>query len=145
MRIYVDMDDTMCDFSGVMKGYRSLHPEVEFPQSTFKFFSCLPPIEGAIDAVNELRKQHDVWVLTAPSVKNPRSYMEKRLWIEKHFDIEFCEKLIICGNKGLLKGDILIDDRKKGRGQEDFEGILMQFGKGEYKTWEQVMDYVLTK
>ncbi len=37
--------------------------------------------------------------------------MEKRVWIEKYFGLEFTEKLIISANKGLLKGDLLIDDQ----------------------------------
>ncbi len=41
-------------------------------------------------------------------------------------------KLIICSNKGLLKGDILIDDHISGRGQEFFEGKLIHFGQNEY-------------
>jgi len=110
--IYIDMDDTICDFKQAIKYRRKL----QFPQSKIGFFENLKPIDGAIDGVNFLREQQDVdvYILTAPSIKNSHCYTEKRLWIEKYFDLEFCKKLIICNNKALLKGDYLVDDYKSG-------------------------------
>ena len=54
----------------------------------------------------------DMWFLTAPSIKNPMSYAEKRVWIETNSFPP--ERLIICPDKSLLKGDYLIDDNKEG-------------------------------
>ena len=48
--------------------------------------------------------------------------------------------LIICSHKGLLKGDILIDDHASGRGQELFEGKLIHFGQDDYPDWETVLN-----
>jgi hypothetical protein len=39
----------------------------------------------------------------------------------------------------LLKGDILIDDLISGRGQENFEGEVMQFGSVSFPDWKTVM------
>lgn len=50
-------------------------------------------------------------------------------------------KLIISPNKGLNKGDYLIDDHKEGRGQDRFEGTLMHFGSREFENWEHVLEY----
>ena len=61
------------------------------------------------------------------------------MWIEKYFGFEFTEKLIISPNKGLLKGDILIDDLISGRGQESFEGKIMQFGSANFPDWKTVI------
>ena len=90
-----------------------------FHNQKLVFFKQLEPLDGAIEVVNYLRSVDtlDVYILTAPSVLNPHSYSEKRIWIENHFDLKFCEKLIISSNKGLLKGDILIDDYASGKGQ----------------------------
>jgi 5'(3')-deoxyribonucleotidase len=76
--------------------------------------------------------------LTAPSEHNPLSYTEKRIWIEKHLGFDFVERLIICSNKSLLKGDILIDDHISGKGQENFEGQLIHFGSEEFLNWVMV-------
>ncbi|MDQ8180388.1 hypothetical protein [Pelagicoccus sp. SDUM812005] len=139
--IYVGMDDVLCDYSTAHDEALHLHPEVQFPQSIPGFFENLPAIDGAVDAVNELRKSYDLYILTAPSTRNPTSYSEKRIWIEEHFDYELTKRLIICPNKGLLIGDFLIDDRSSGKGQENFKGQLIQFGSTGYRDWETVVEY----
>lgn len=65
-RIYVDMDDVLCDFIGVYNESHQNNSELKFPQSQKGFFENLEPIEGAIESVNQLRKQFDVYVLTTP-------------------------------------------------------------------------------
>ena len=102
----------------------------------------LEPIPNAIAAVNKLREIHNVFVLTAPSTRNPHCYTEKRIWIEEQFDYAFTKKLIISPDKGLLKGDYLIDDHADGKGQNRFEGMLIQFGSEAFADWETVLKYL---
>ena len=64
------------------------------------------------------------------------------MWIEKHFGIEVTSKLIICANKGLLRGDILIDDWIHGRGQENFIGELIEFGSTSFPSWSFINEYL---
>jgi 5'(3')-deoxyribonucleotidase len=113
---------------------------IQYPQSQYRFFANLEPIEGAIQAVKDLidSNEYDPYVLSAPSTRNPLSYSEKREWIEVHFGYDFCERLILCPHKGLLKGDLLIDDNSEGRGQDLFEGELLQFGSSAYPNWATV-------
>lgn len=145
--IYIDMDGVMCDFYGALGNRRTKFPEVEFPHSKLGFFENLEVIDGAIDAVNQLREHdiYDPWILTAPSTRNAHSYTEKHNWIKKHFGYEFTKKLIISPNKGLLKGAFLIDDYIDGKGQEDFEGELIHFGTERYANWNLVMEYLKSK
>ena len=49
------------------------------------------------------------------------------------------ERLIISPNKALLKGDYLIDDNVEGKGQEGFEGCLVQYGSRSYPDWSAVL------
>lgn len=139
--VYVDMDDVLCDYAYAWEAKLESEPGVEYPQSVPGFFRNLRPIDGAIDAVNELRQAHEVYILTAPSTRNPASYSEKRIWIEEHFDYEFTKRLIISPNKGLLMGDYLIDDRTSGKGQESFAGELIHFGSYRYPDWTEVLEY----
>jgi len=81
----------------------------------------------------------DPYILTAPSTKNPMSYTEKRVWVEKHLGMEMVERLIISPNKSLLKGHYLIDDNIEGKGQEGFEGEVLQYGSALYPNWNAVM------
>tara|TARA_Y100001001_G_scaffold156989_1_gene174496 strand:+ start:20252 stop:20695 length:444 start_codon:yes stop_codon:yes gene_type:complete len=138
--VYIDMDDTLCDFEGAFSEALKTNPTVRYPQSQYRFFANLRPIEGAIEAVKSLvdSDEYDPYILSAPSTKNPFSYAEKREWIELYFGYDFCEKLILCGHKGLLKGDLLIDDNHEGKGQDLFEGELIQFGSYAYPNWTAV-------
>lgn len=81
---------------------------------------------------------HDVWLLTAPSVYNPLSYMEKRVWVEKHFGLARAHKLIIAYNKAMIEGDVLIDDGSC-HGQREFGGTWLRFGGSAYPDWDSVL------
>lgn len=138
--LYVDMDGVLANF---ISSYRKWYnPETnKFPQSNWGFFANLDPIDGAIETVKMLMNYYDVWILTRPSYMNPLCYTEKRIWIEKYFGLDFCQKLIICSNKSLLKGDYLIDDCVE-HGQTEFEGELLHFGN-TYKSWEDIKKYLI--
>ena len=145
--IFIDMDDVICDFKSSYNFNRKEMPSVMFPQSIKGFFENLKAVPGAVEAVGKLRKLPDIepYVLTAPSTRNPLSYTEKRIWIEKHFDYEFTKKLIICSDKSLLRGHTLIDDNVDGKGQENFKGDLIHFGSQEFPSWEAVINHILKR
>jgi 5'-nucleotidase len=134
-RVFVDMDDVLCDFS---KSYKLLKSKYEYPQSLYGFFRNLEPIQGAIDAYNLLETEYDVWILTSPSIYNPFSYSEKREWVENHLGFERCRKLILSPNKSLLMGDYLIDDNI----HVGFSGEHIHFGK-KYPDWNSVIEYLM--
>ena len=141
------MDDVLCDFSESYK--KSLHdnPKIKYPQSQYGFFRNLKPIVGGVNAVKYLQEQElfDVYILTAPSVRNPLCYTEKRLWIEDYLGMKMVKRLIITPNKGLNRGDYLIDDYDSGKGQENFEGELLKFGSKDYMDWKQILIFFKEK
>ena len=139
------MDDVLCNFKKGVKD-KILTPTLSeetfphFPQSMVGFFILLEPIEGAINAIKTLEKNYDVWILTRPSFLNIHCYTEKAVWIKKYLGYEMQKKLILCGDKSLVKGDYLIDDSIKD-GQDRFEGKLIRFGSNDFPTWKEVMEY----
>lgn len=139
--VYVDMDDVLCDYSGAHQAHLRAHPEIAYPQSQYGFFSSLKPIAGAFESVRSLINDEriSVYILTAPSYMNPLCYTEKRVWIEQYFGLEFTQRLIICADKSLLKGDVLVEDSATSNGQDRFEGILLQYGEADYANWDSVM------
>jgi 5'-nucleotidase len=143
--LYIDMDDVLCQFSEAQTKALKQNPAIGFPQSQYGFFRKLKPMENAISSVQRLResKRFEVYILTAPSIRNPLCYSEKREWVENHLGIKMVERLIISPNKGLNKGDYLIDDHTSGRGQEGFEGKLIHFGSDEFPDWKTVIDYFI--
>lgn len=146
VRVYIDMDGVMCDIAAAYRRVWAKDPAVEYPQSIPGIFLSLDPIDGAKESIGRLRgdPRFDVWVLSAPSVRNPHCYTEKRLWIEQHFDYQFAKRLILCTDKGLLIGDVLVDDFANGKGQDRFDGQLIQFGTTKYPDWMCVESELLS-
>lgn len=144
MIVYIDMDDVLCNFTEEYNKKLELMPDVMFPQSQYGFFTKLLPLPGSIDAVQAFldSDKYDPYILTAPSVKNPLCYTEKRVWVENHLGFEMVNRLIISPNKSLLKGDYLIDDNNYGRFQNEFEGQLLQFGTSDFPDWTAIREYL---
>ena len=137
--VYIDMDDTMCDFMGAFHLAIKANPFIKYPQSQYGFFTNLKPIPGAIEGYNTLsNSKYDVYILTRPSILNPLCYTEKRIWIENHLGLEACNKLIISPNKSLNKGHYLIDDQPW-----DFDGEQIRFGADDFPNWESVIKYLM--
>lgn len=144
MIIYIDMDDVLCDYSTAFRAAVEQSPSIQFPQSQYGFFERLVPISGAVSTLQAIisSTNHDPYILTAPSTRNPWSYVEKRVWVERHLGYEWVERLIICSNKGLLRGDLLIDDNVAGKGQEHFEGRIIHFGSAMFPDWQSVRKHL---
>lgn len=144
MRVYIDMDGVLCDFETAFARDKALFTDTTYPQSREGFYLNLSLIPGAQDAMNVLLTADNIdpFILTAPSIYNPLSYTEIRLWVEKHLGFKWVRRLIISPDKSLLKGDVLIDDHNSGRGQEEFEGRLLHFGSQQCPDWKTVLSTI---
>jgi 5'(3')-deoxyribonucleotidase len=145
--VYIDMDDTLCDYRSAHQQALAANPSMNFPQAEYGFFSRLKSIENAIESVKQLLESsiYKPYILTAPSVENPLSYAEKRVWVECHLGMKMVDRLIISPDKSLLKGDYLIDNNIEGKGQDEFEGILIHFGSKMYPDWKSVINFLIPK
>jgi len=141
---YVDMDGVVANIAKHARKHFKENPEIKYPQSQYGFFLELEEIEHSVGSVKMLSKHFDIWFLTAPSTRNPMSYAEKNYWIRQHFGQVWCDKLILCPNKSLLKGNYLIDDNTSGRGQDKFDGELIHFGSTQFPNWFEVCKYLFT-
>lgn len=136
--VYVDMDDTLCDFAGAHKEALLRNPHNKFPQAEYGFFSKLKELPRAIEGMQKLALDNDVYILTRPSIMNPLCYTEKRVWVEEYLGMDWCHKLIICPNKALLIGDLLIDDLF----WSGFRGKQILFSENDYN-WTHIIDHDL--
>lgn len=140
-RIFIDMDNTLCDYRGRFREWQAKEPETSYPQAQYGFFSSLEPLPNAIESYQLLEQDFEVYILTAPSYRNPMCYTEKRVWVEQYLGLETTKNLIICQRKGLLKGDFLIDDHL----YPEFEGEQLLFGNSQFPDWSAVMSYLKDK
>ena len=136
-RVYVDLDDTICDYTGAYNHSKVMKPEIEYPQSVYGFYLNLKMFDRVNFHLGMLEHLgYDVWLLSRPSFKNPLCYTEKRLWVENNLGEEWVEKLILAPDKSLLIGDYLIDDKP----WDGFQGKQLLFGSDEYPDWYAILD-----
>ena len=134
--LYVDLDGVLADYD------HAKQRTTEEERTQKGFFENLPPINGAVDAFKKLSEKYETYFLSTAPWTNLHAPSEKRIWVEKHLGEFAFKKLILTHNKGLLKGDYLIDDRLL-NGVEDFGGEHIHFGSEKFKTWKDVLDYLL--
>jgi len=144
--LYVDMDNVLVDFKA---GVKALDEDIakayagrldEIPG----FFADLPPIEGALEAFNEIRRHFDTYILSTAPWENPSAWTDKLLWVKKHLNLQAHKRLILTHYKNLNHGDFLIDDRPN-NGADKFTGELIRFGSAVFPDWETVMEYLLER
>jgi 5'-nucleotidase len=138
--ILIDMDGVLCDFD---KRASELADEGVKPHELFKHpnaYRDLEPIPGAIEAWIALQEKYETYILSTPPWTNADGWAEKRLWVEKYLGETAKKKLILSHNKGIIKGDYLIDDRIA-NGVGDFTGEHIHFGTDSFPDWETVLAY----
>ena len=129
--ILVDMDNTIVNLNkglfdalnhtDPILAHKCLHrKEFEFTGEDEKiirpimnaanFFLNLEPMVGAIETIKEWMKTHNVYFCTRPLMRYEHCVKEKYQWIEKHFGAEAVRYLILCKDKTMIEGHILIDD-----------------------------------
>lgn len=139
--ILIDMDGVLCNFD---KRYKELIDRGIKQHKIWKhpdLYKDLEPIDGAINAWNLLQKDYDTYILSTPPWSSPLAYSQKREWVEKYLGKSAKKKLILCHNKGIIKGDYLIDDRIA-HGVADFEGEFIHFGE-KFKNWSSILKYFM--
>lgn len=141
MRIFVDMDNVLVDFvSGIDQ--LTEQTKLEYADRLDEvpgIFALMRPLAGALDAYRSLAKEHDVFILSTAPWSNPSAWSDKLEWVKEHLGDVATKRLILSHHKYLVRGDILIDDRRK-RGAGAFTGRHLHFGPdGEFADWDAIL------
>lgn len=179
MRILIDMDGVIADFEkSFLNAYKTKYPDnffvpleertsfhikdqypknlqllVEEIYCSKGFYFDLLPIEGSINALNELSSLgNEVYICTSPLLKNRFCISEKYNWVLKYLGNEWAEKMIVTKDKTIIQADYLIDDNPNVTGVEKptWEHILysqpynlenISKRRITWKNWEKIFDY----
>ena len=78
-----------------------------------RIFLEADPLPGAIEGLNALRDEAEVWLCTRPLEANLTCRDDKARWVREHFDAGLEKRLILTSDKSLVHGDLLLDDHIK--------------------------------
>lgn len=138
MILLVDLDDVLADFDGgfyLEWKYRYPEKSIPSPDKRTKFYlreetpeeykpliteiiitegfiKSLPEIPGGKEAITQMRNLgFEVFICTSPFKNYKHCVKEKYIWVEEHLGREWVDKLILTGDKTIVSGDFLIDDK----------------------------------
>jgi len=139
--VLIDQDGVLCDWDKrkaelLAQGYKD--HELHQLKGGFDDLELIP---GAKETWDWMQPFFDTYICSTPPWSNPHMYMEKRRWCEKYLGPSAKKKLILTHHKGLVHGDILIDDRIA-NGVADFKGRFMHFGSPAFPNWNIIKDHL---
>lgn len=137
MQLLIDMDGVVTDFTPTLLEQYNFLTSENIPMSAIKsnkttkyvgdaqlcrhlietvgFIRNLPPVDGAIEAIDKLKHDgHDI-VFVSNGTNCPTSGHEKRDWLKFHFSKVWTGHvpLILTSDKWRVRGDVLLDDDPK--------------------------------
>lgn len=138
MLVLVDMDGVLADFEAAfLAAWRHNNPSLSYVEVADRdvfyvkdqyplehrelvhavhgvegFFRSLPPVEGALVAMEEMASAGlDVFICTAPLTSNLFCASEKHAWVQEHLGKPWLKRTVVASDKTLVRGDFLVDDR----------------------------------
>ncbi|MDR0887114.1 MAG: hypothetical protein LBM97_00225 [Candidatus Nomurabacteria bacterium] len=155
--LYIDMDGVLADEQSALIGI-SDQMRAKYADNLKDLpgiAGAMLPMTGAVQAVHDLAELFDIYVLSTARWTNASVWFDKVNWIKRYFGEDkpdpLYKKLILTNNKGLNKGDFLVDDNCK-NGVDNFEGEWLPFGakfvnekfpnQPEFRDWQTVVEYL---
>jgi 5'(3')-deoxyribonucleotidase len=87
------------------------------------FFAGLEVFPESQRVMERLQSRYEVFIATA-AMEVPSSFTAKFQWLNRHFPFIPPSHIVFCGDKGILRGDFLIDDNPRQLRRFRGEGIL---------------------
>lgn len=112
---------TMKEITGIKEG--EAFPEVTRWVETPGFFRTLPLIPDSQRVLKLLNDTYEV-IVVSMATEYPASLTDKQLWLNEHFPFISWRQVVFCGNKNLIRADLMIDDHFKNLDNFDGETIM---------------------
>lgn len=179
MIILVDQDNVLADFDGeVTRIWRERYPDRfyvpteerksfytkdDYPEEMHSdleviytapgFLSNLPLIAGAADAVSEMRRLgHEVFICTSPLSQYENCVKEKFEWVENNLGRAWTKRIILGGDKTLVRADCLIDAKPEVTGlmnpfwehllfDQPWNRSVNEKTRISWRNWKEVMGF----
>ena len=144
--LYIEMDNVLVDFpSGISKIPIEIQKEYEGRlEEVPHIFSKMEPIQGAIEAFNQLTEIFDTYILSAAPWENSSAWSDKLDWVKKYLGKSAHNRLILSHHINLNAGHYLVHGRIK-NGVDKFKGKHVHYGSVEFPDWATVTAYLNEK
>ena len=162
VRIAIDMDEVIADFTAKLLqlynekygasytksdlagiNLRDIRPEhtenIREMILDADYFSDLPVIEGAKEALEKLSEKHELFITTA-AMDFPTSFNAKYGWLRVNFPFIPDTHYVFCGDKSIISADYLIDDQSRHLKTFKGQGILFAAHHNADESYELKMD-----
>ncbi|WP_116126408.1 5' nucleotidase, NT5C type [Lewinella sp. IMCC34183] len=168
MRICIDMDEVMVDnyqrYHEIYEEWQGqpVDPESYYGKKIYElpgieamrdelrkpgFFRDLPVMKDAREVVEELYGKYEVYIVTA-ATEFKHSFTDKWEWLEEHMPFVHWERIVFCGDKSIVHGDYMIDDKVSNLATFNGQGLLFTASHNVHETgyprmedWLEVRDY----
>ena len=130
-QLLVDMDGVLADVysqflhfefneTGVEQDMESLYGKTEADAflnyeryvHSNDFFRKAPTMPGSIEGLRYLNHKYKVLIVSS-AMEFPNSLIEKHEWLDEFYPFISWKQIVFCGDKAVVKGDIMIDDHPK--------------------------------
>ncbi|MDX9725553.1 MAG: 5'(3')-deoxyribonucleotidase [Bacteroidales bacterium] len=88
------------------------------------FFRNLPVMKGCREVLRRLDERYEI-IIGSLATEFPDCMTDKQMWIQENFPFISWKQIVFCGDKNLIKADIMIDDHFKNL--DNFEGMTILF------------------
>lgn len=92
--------------------------------STPGFFRNLPVMQGSHEALMKLKDLYKIIVVSL-ATEFPYCLTDKQFWLHDNFPFISWKQIVFCGDKNIIKADIIIDDHFKNL--DHFKGRTILF------------------
>jgi len=153
-KLFLDMDNVLVDTLSVLNQIDMTTQTVAKPDQIPGIFRDLPPMPGAVAAVETLAAYYELHILSTAPWQNPSSWQDKLIWLQQYFGDDqqspFYKRVVMAHDKGLLHygGGMLIDDRPyHGASAWDdaaADSVWLQFGFDDRLVWStELVDFLI--
>ena len=134
--IYIELDNVLCDYNRRVFELRAEYDYDDIEELPIHYKE-MEPIDGAIEAYEELNKNFNVHIVT-PDEKRE----EKTEWVRTHLP-QAVDNILFCNTREIRDGNYLVclESRKAGC----FRGRLIEYYSMDFPTWEGVTQYITAK
>ena len=113
---------------------------------TDDFFANLEVMPNAQRVLQRLQERYEVFIATA-AMEVPTSFTAKFEWMKQHFPFIRPSHIVFCGDKGILRGDYLIDDNPRQLRAFTGQGLLFSSPHNLHvdangNGWTRVADWI---